>query len=253
MSESLNRAQDLIDKRCFTRQQAVEEERLQTNIMEVEALLQQQFDENLNGVDGESLRRRYVPIFQELIEIYVVNVKQEVYKWSDDVVAKVTTSNETAISSEIYNEIEEKLQAVIDEVEERLSILTRKKAREIFNQWVEKTRSQVPKCASNLNQRLFREEELLNANAPKYSTVQLRMFERFQDLAAETGSVMVGAYRISFEDDSVCERCKSRADKFHTIPEVLNTPLPDPACSSQKGECRCGWVPVFRELAEHDI
>lgn len=63
------------------------------------------------------------------------------------------------------------------------------------------------------------------------------------DAASDTGLVLIGAWRASFEDGNRCSICKSKSQVFHPIDSLPN--LPDPECKGTASRCRCGLVPVF--------
>lgn len=74
---------------------------------------------------------------------------------------------------------------------------------------------------------------------------------RMSGVAAEgarVGLVVVGAWRVSFEDGDRCGVCTSRTSKFY---DVNNLPqLPDPECEGSARRCRCGLMPVMRRVVQ---
>ena len=239
----------LIDANLLIRGRNVDEAKLEADIADIADELRGKINGHLSHAEYDELKGEYVPRFQEVIEIYAVNRKDKAYRWADDIINKAISSGAVRESADTHNELEQRVQDVIDEIEEQVQQMTETSARVIFNRVTAEREFQAEDEAAT-HTRITDKGLAEDAAAVGHAAEQQGRLEGFMEEARNRGEVMVGAYRMSFEDRNVCNHCKARAGRFYTITEMRNNPLPDPDCEGGVKRCRCGWVPVLRKRYE---
>lgn len=86
-----------------------------------------------------------------------------------------------------------------------------------------------------------------SAHAAGHTAEQAGRMSGVASEGARVGLVVVGAWRVSFEDGNRCDVCTARTGVFWPADNLPQ--LPDPDCEGGVARCRCGLMPVLRRIA----
>lgn len=199
----------------------------------------------LSEDERASLERDYMPAILDAIHAYADRRREKAYNWGERLRDRAQSSGLVESSKVDAKGLGEALRDALLRSASRTDEMAEVQARTLFQRVVGEVESDYSArgTTDGFETRITDRGLAEGAAGVGHAAEQDGRMEGAADAASDTGLVLIGAWRASFEDGNRCSICKSKSQVFHPIDNLPN--LPDPECKGTASRCRCGLVPVF--------
>lgn len=244
---------DIVDTPSLIAGRVADEERLQSTIEALVASLREDAirameDGVLTQVERAVLENTHMRAIEGTILGYADRRRQKAAAWGIRLRDRAAAEGLVGEAAKETDALKEGLSASLLSAAMRVDDMAAAQARTIFQRVVGEVEEQYTSRGGDLGTtppetRITAKGLAEGAAGVGHAAEQAGRLEGAAEAAEQSGMVLVGAWRASFEDSNRCSVCRGKSQTYH---EASNLPdLPDPECKGGVARCRCGLVPVF--------
>lgn len=246
-------APDIVDTPGLIAGRNADEERLREEIGRIAdrlraAAVGYMSDGVLSGNERSALEREYMGPLNTAILAYADRRREKAYAWGERLRDRATSAGLVETTTVNEKTLGKGLAEALLRSAERVDIMASAQARTIFQRVVGEVEEQYTSRGGDLGDeapetRITDKGLAEGAAGVGHAAEQSGRLEGAAEAAKDTGLVLLGAWRASFEDSSRCSVCRGKSQTFYEVDALPD--LPDPECLGGVARCRCGLVPVF--------